>query len=247
MLQAAVLVAACFATSAALAGGDGPGTTDPFAESHNRLMRTADAQLQQVQDQAQSATREMPPQPPGKLPALSADVFAAVSPEAIAQAQRRLLALGVDAGRIFAEEGVPQALLLIAEVESGYDPQAISPKGARGLWQLMPETAVRFGLRVDEKEAETSLVSAKVDERTDTVRSTRAAARYLRELYLRFGDWLLALAAYNAGEARVESAIARAAARDPSASSKASFWQLAALGLLPEETRRYVPAVVSRL
>ena len=219
-----------------LAGGDGPGAADPFAESHNRLMRAADTQLRQVQDTSAKVARESQPQPVSSPSALAADAFAAVSPEAIAQAQRRLMALGVDAGRIFAEEGVPQALLLIAEVESGYDPQAISPKGARGLWQLMPETAVRFGLRVDER----------MDERTDPVRSTRAAARYLRELYLRFGDWLLALAAYNAGEARVESAIAQAA-RDPSAPPRASFWQLAALGLLPEETRRYVPAVVSRL
>ncbi len=69
--------------------------------------------------------------------------------------------------------------------------------------------------------------------------STRAAARYLRELYLEFGDWLLALAAYNAGEARVAAAIARAGTRD--------FRRLAAVGLLPEETRRYVPAVLLRM
>ena len=90
----------------------------------------------------------------------------------------------------------------------------------------MPETALRFGLRVDQQS----------DERTHPVRSTRAAARYLRELYLRYGDWLLALAAYNAGEKRVSAAIERTGTRD--------FWELAQRGGLPEETRRYVPAVM---
>jgi hypothetical protein len=123
----------------------------------------------------------------------------------------------------------------------------------RGLWQLMPATTVRFGLRVDEN----------MDERTHPARSTRAAARYLRELYLRFGDWLLALAAYNAGEARVESAIARVAAkleraglsdfRTPVESiglltpEKTRPHILAVLELMPEETRRYVPTILARL
>lgn len=148
-------------------------------------------------------------------------------PDAPVRAARlRLIALGVDAAGIFAEEGVPTPLLRMAAVESGFDPRAQSVKGARGLWQLMPETALRFGLRVD----------AQRDERTHPVRSTRAAARYLRELFLRYGDWLLALAAYNAGEKKVSAAIERAGTRD--------FWELAQRGWLPEETRRYVPAVL---
>jgi len=219
----------------AIAGG-GSGPADPFAESHSRLMRAADAHLEQMRDaRAPEAVRPAagtPVEPQGE-----SEAFAAIRPEAVAEARERLRALGVEADRIFAEEGVPQALLVVAQVESNFDPLALSPKGARGLWQLMPETAARFGLRVD----------AKMDERTHPVRATRAAARYLRELYLRFGDWLLALAAYNAGEGRVESALARAASHDPSISPRASFWRLAILGLLPEETRRYVPAILARL
>jgi membrane-bound lytic murein transglycosylase D len=79
-------------------------------------------------------------------------------------------------------------------------------------------------------------VNGQTDERVHPERSTRAAVRYLRELYAQFGDWELALAAYNAGEQRVASAIERGGTRD--------FWQLAQQQLLPEETRRYVPAVL---
>ena len=129
--------------------------------------------------------------------------------------------------RILEAEGVPAELLAVGWVESRFDPQALSPKGARGLWQLMPETARRYGLEV----------SGKRDERTDLTRSTRAAARYLAELHRRFGDWELALAAYNAGEQRVEAALERAGSRE-----------LRELGRwLPRETRQYVPAVLAAM
>jgi len=150
-------------------------------------------------------------------------------PARVAEAQRRLRVLGVDAARIFLEEGVPLDLLLVAAVESNFHPLALSPKGARGLWQLMPETARRFGLRVDRW----------MDERTHPARSTRAAARYLRELYLRFGDWPLALAAYNAGEGRVAAAVQQAL---PS-----NLDELVRHPLLPAETRRFVPAVLQAI
>lgn len=209
---------------------------DPFAESHARLMRAADAQIEKVRDARMPEAARPAPIPSAESPG-DFEALSAIRPEAIAAARERLRALGVEADRIFAEEGVPQALLVVAQVESNFNPLALSPKGARGLWQLMPETAARFGLRVDTKK----------DDRTHPVLATRAAARYLRELYVRFGDWLLALAAYNAGEGRVESALAQAAADKPSASLRASFWHLATLGLLPEETRRYVPAILARL
>lgn len=128
--------------------------------------------------------------------------------------------------RILREEGLPPELVWIGLVESGYDPTARSPKNALGIWQLIPETATLFGLKIDQR-----------DERTDPEQSTRAAARYLKSLYGRFGDWTLALAAYNAGERRVQSAIEQAQDRD--------FWRLSSSGMLPRETQAFVPAVLA--
>jgi soluble lytic murein transglycosylase-like protein len=129
--------------------------------------------------------------------------------------------------RILIEEKLPVDVLSVALVESGFNPLAISPKGARGIWQLMPDTAMRYGLTV----------APGNDQRTHPERATRAAARYLQDLYRMFGDWELALAAYNAGEGRVRRAIERAGAHD--------FNELARRKLLPLETRNYVPAVLA--
>jgi soluble lytic murein transglycosylase-like protein len=130
-------------------------------------------------------------------------------------------------GRILIEEKVPVELLAVAMVESGFNPMALSPKGARGIWQFMPETAERYGL----------VVSVDDDHRTHPERSTRAAARYLRDLYRQFGDWKLALAAYNWGENRLQRIIEQTGIHD--------FDRLARRGLLPLETRKYVPAVLA--
>jgi membrane-bound lytic murein transglycosylase D len=116
-----------------------------------------------------------------------------------------------------------------AAVESDLNPWALSPKGARGLWQLMPETARRYGLVVDSRR----------DERLDPLKATHAAAQYLRDLHAEFQDWPLALAAYNAGEDRVERALEQLETRD--------FWTLSRHAALPHETRRYVPAVLARV
>lgn len=124
-------------------------------------------------------------------------------------------------------QGLPANFVGVAAVESGFDPFALSPQGARGLWQLMPATARRFGLRVEPGR----------DERLDPLKSTLAASRYLKALHAQFGDWPLALAAYNSGERRVERSLARLGARD--------FWTLSRAGALPDETRRYVPAVLA--
>lgn len=130
-------------------------------------------------------------------------------------------------GRILVEEQVPIELLAVAFVESRFNPLAMSPKGARGIWQLMPATAERYGLTVEPLN----------DHRTHPEHSTRAAARYLRDLYRQFGDWKLALAAYNWGEGRVQRVINKTGLRD--------FDEMARRGLLPLETRQYVPAVMA--
>lgn len=129
--------------------------------------------------------------------------------------------------QIFREEGVPEWLLGVGFVESTYSPTAHSPKEAHGIWQFIPGTGDRYGLKR----------AAWTDERGNPEKSTRAAARYLRDLHALFGDWQLALAAYNWGEGRVAKVIRRTGIRD--------FWTLADRGLMPQETANYVPAVLA--
>ena len=126
---------------------------------------------------------------------------------------------------VFAAEGVPQDLAYLALVESAFHPRALSTAKAKGMWQFMPETGRRFGLAQDWW----------VDERSDPDKATRAAARYLRELFELFGDWNLALASYNAGEGRVTRAMERYGASD--------FWTLSRVSNLAQETRNYVPMI----
>lgn len=121
---------------------------------------------------------------------------------------------------VFREEGVPEEIVWLAEVESSFNPSAQSPVGARGLYQFMPATAERFGLALKPK-----------DERLDPAKSARAAAQYLRFLHRKFGDWQLALAAYNAGEGRVGRLLAK--------TQGTGFEDIAVH--LPAETRMYVP------
>ncbi len=142
-------------------------------------------------------------------------------------ARSRLASLRPVIEPILREAGIPSELAAVVLVESGGDPMALSPKGARGLWQLMPETARRYGLIVDNTE----------DDRLDIEKSTHVAARYLSDLYSEFGSWPLALAAYNTGEQNLQHAIDRSRSTD--------FNVLSSLRLLPLETRNYVPAVLA--
>lgn len=130
---------------------------------------------------------------------------------------------------ILKAQGLPVEVLAVVKVESGGQLDALSRAGARGLWQLMPDTARRYGL----------IVSESKDERLDPEKATWAATQYLRDLRELFGDWKLALAAYNAGEEAVSRAIARSGSRE--------FDVLSLKRAIPEETRRYVPAVLAQM
>ncbi len=131
---------------------------------------------------------------------------------------------------IFKEEGVPQDLVWLGQVESAWSPIARSWAAAVGLWQFIPGTGARFGLQQD----------SYVDERSSFEKATRASARYLKFLAKRYdGNWELAMAAYNSGEGRVDSAVAR--------SGYADFWEIYSRGLLPNETRNYVPNILATI
>jgi membrane-bound lytic murein transglycosylase D len=127
----------------------------------------------------------------------------------------------------FKQEGVPQDLIYLAMAESGFQPLAVSRASARGMWQFMSGSGVIYGLNRNWW----------VDERQDPEKSTRAAARYLKELYGQLGDWYLAMAAYNAGAGNVQRAVER--------TGYADFWELYRRGVLPQETRNYVPIIVA--
>ena len=128
---------------------------------------------------------------------------------------------------IFREEGVPQDLAFIAHVESGFRYNARSHANAVGLWQFRAGTARDLGLRCD----------AAVDERLDPEKSTRAAAHYLRNLYEKYDDWHLALAAYNAGPGNVDRAIRNTGSSD--------YWEITKRGALRTETCNFVPAILA--
>jgi len=128
---------------------------------------------------------------------------------------------------ILAREGVPTELAYVPLIESGYRPSVVSPAGAAGLWQFIRETGRRYGLRID----------AYVDERRDPIKSTRAAARYLRDLHDIFGSWHLSLAAYNVGAQRIVHVLERR--------ENSTYWDMQRS--LPRETNDYVPQFLAAL
>jgi membrane-bound lytic murein transglycosylase D len=125
------------------------------------------------------------------------------------------------------EEGVPQDLIYLAQAESGFHPLALSRAGARGMWQFMAGRGLQYGLSR----------TWWLDERQDPVKATRAAARHLKDLYSEFGDWYLVMAAYNSGPGTVQRAVER--------TGYADYWELYRRGVLPAETRNYVPIILA--
>src|SRR6266852_5869840 len=125
------------------------------------------------------------------------------------------------------DQGVPQELIYLAQAESGFHPLAVSRAGARGMWQFMGTRAKGYGLERNWW----------VDDRQDPEKATRAAAHHLKDLYTQFGDWYLAMAAYNSGPGTVQSAVKR--------TGYADFWELYRRNVLPRETRNYVPIILA--
>ena len=129
--------------------------------------------------------------------------------------------------RVFKEVGVPQDLIYLAQAESGFQPLALSRAGARGMWQFIGSRAKSYGMERNHW----------VDDRQDPEKSTRAAAQHLKDLYNEFGDWYLAMAAYNSGPVNVMQGVQRTGFAD--------FWELYKRNVLPKETKNYVPIILA--
>ena len=129
--------------------------------------------------------------------------------------------------RVLMQEGLPSDLMYLAQAESAFQPQALSGAGARGLWQFMSFRGKEYGLEH----------SWWVDERQDPEKATQAAAHHRRDLYDMFGDWYLAMAAYDSGPGNVQRAVER--------TGYADFWELYRRNVLPKETRNYVPIILA--
>lgn len=129
--------------------------------------------------------------------------------------------------RILAEEGLPQELIFVAQAESGFLPRAMSNKLCVGLWQFAKFRGNEYGLHQ----------TPATDDRMDPEKATRAAAKHLHDLYSHFGDWYLALAAYDCGPGCVDHAVAR--------TGYADFWELRRRNVLPKETANYVPVILA--
>jgi membrane-bound lytic murein transglycosylase B len=230
-----LLLIACLAVRI-WAAENGSGTADPFAAYHQAIESHLSSILQHSQAQPQEVREGVPIEQntvsneskASEIKAFARRFWGGREAELTA-ALDRLQRFRPTLEPILDIEGVPRELVAGVLIESGAKPLAISSRQARGLWQFIPKTARQYGLKVSEGK----------DERVYVEAATRAAAHYLRDLHSHFGDWPLALAAYNAGQKAVESALEKGRA--------STFWQLNSAGLLPPETRSYVPAVLAAM
>ena len=236
-MQLSILVTIGVCTAmCAHAGDDRLGTADPFAEYQaatdrqlSTLLQNKGMPLGQTAANKQSDVRSLLPADFARKGAIFGEPFRAVRHDDFALALEHLNPMRRTLETMLERAGVPKELVAVVLVESGGRQFALSRRQARGLWQLIPGTARQYGLEV----------GADRDDRVQIERATRAAGWYLRDLYLRFENWPLALAAYNAGPDAVQRALERSGAT--------TFWQLSANGQLPGETRNYVPAVLAAM
>jgi membrane-bound lytic murein transglycosylase D len=206
---------------------------DDFSAYHQILATAADEALAnlareaEVSRQVAGVATHTTAQPDAALLDQFAQQYWNGDDEAVRRAVARVTQLRPLLTPILREASIPDEIAALVLIESAGRPTALSPKGARGIWQFMPDTARRYGLTVN----------GEADDRLDVQKSTQAAARYLKYLYAQFDEWPLALAAYNAGEQLVRNAVLKSGAKD--------FVRLRNKGLLPAETREYVPAVLA--
>jgi membrane-bound lytic murein transglycosylase D len=147
--------------------------------------------------------------------------------EIVAAGIRRAGRYGSMIRRILDEEGLPPEMFYLAQAESGFMPRAVSWAAASGMWQFIQSRGREYGL----------MQTPHTDDRYDPEKATRAAAKHLRDLYHQFGDWYLAVAAYNCGPGAVERGVQR--------TGYADFWELHKRKVLPRETANYLPIILA--
>jgi len=188
----------------------------------------SDLQPQVLNDTLQDPSRIVPIETNDQVK-FFLNLFQGVQKPWIARSLRRAGRYTERMQRILRESGLPEDLVYLALIESGFNPHAYSRAGAVGIWQFIPSTGRRYGL----------VINWWIDERRDLEKSTRAAARYLKDLYEIFGDWYLAAAAYNAGEGKLKRAIKKYKSNN--------FWDLAQFKYLKKETKNYIPRFLAAL
>ena len=228
-LAAVIVIALASATAVWFGSRSGTDRSDPDSLSEAEFVERA------VIEFARAMHNDVDAVPVGMIRHIQAEIsnLARRDRAALIEVLERTQELLPQVQQILYHHDLPPELAYIAMLESRFDPEARSRAGAVGLWQLMPVTARAYGLKVN----------SRVDERLDPIKSTHAAARYLKKLYVRYGDFMLVLAAYNYGPANVNYALDQILEDDPL--RHRNYWYLVRKNLLPRETDEYVYKVIS--